>query len=64
MDKKMHEVTRKMKTAGHKLKAGKSKDAAALLKGAEKQNEKLVKQDRDVRDPKIKACDKMMKKTK
>lgn len=60
----MHKVTEKMKTAAHDVKMGKKKAAMKTLKKAEKSNEKLVKIDRDVRDPKIKKCDMMMKSKK
>lgn len=51
VDKKMHQVTKKMKTAEKDVKAGKKGAAVKVLKSAEKKNEKLVKIDRDVRDP-------------
>lgn len=53
MDKKMHKVTEKMRSAEKDVKAGKSKAAVHVLKGAEKKNEKLVKMDKNVRDPMI-----------
>ena len=62
MDKKMHKVTEKMKVAVKDIKEGKKKSAVKTLKKAEKKNEKLVKIDRDVRDPMIKKCKMMMKK--
>jgi hypothetical protein len=62
MDKKMHQVTKKMKTAEKDLRMGKKKQAAEVLKKAEKSNEKLVKIDKEVRDPKIEKYDKMKKK--
>jgi hypothetical protein len=64
MDKKMHKVTEKMQTAEGAIKKGKLKMAEKVLKGAEKKNEKLVKIDRDVRDPMIEKCEKSMKKGK
>ena len=64
MDKKMHQVTKRMKTAEDDIKKGKEKEAVKVLNKAEKKNEKLVKIDRDVRDPKIEKYDKMMKKGK
>ncbi len=62
MDKKMAKVTKQMKTAERDVKAKKPAAAVKALKGAEKKNVKLTKIDRDVRDPKIKAFDKMKKK--
>jgi len=62
MDKKMHKVTKKMKTATKDMKEGKKKAAMKVLKGAEKANEKLVKYDKNVRDPEIKEYKKMKKK--
>jgi hypothetical protein len=62
MDKKMHKITTKMKTAEKDIKMGKAKQAAKVLKRAEEKNEKLVKIDREVRDPLIKKCKKAMKK--
>lgn len=53
MDKKMHRVTEKMKKVEKDLKQHKSKEAIKTLKGAEKKNEKLVKEDKNVRDPMI-----------
>lgn len=38
MDKKMHKITEKMRSAEKDVKAGKSKDAVQVLKGAEKKN--------------------------
>lgn len=61
MDKKMHKVTEKMKMAEKEIAKGEPKKAAKTLKGAEKKNEKLVKIDRDVRDPMIDKCKKEMK---
>lgn len=46
MDKKMHKITKSMQKAGKDIKAGKSKAAVQVLKGAEKKNEKLVKMDK------------------
>lgn len=60
MDKKMHKVTESMKSAVKNIDKGKPKEAAKVLKGAEKKNEKLVKIDRDVRDPLIEKCEKSM----
>lgn len=62
MDKKMHKVTEKMRTAEGAIKSGKKKAAIKELKGAEKSNEKLVKIDKDVRDPLVDKAKKMMKK--
>jgi hypothetical protein len=64
MDKKMHQITKKMKIAGKEISQGKDIEASKVLKKAEKKNEKLVKIDREIRDPKIKKCDMMMKKKK
>ena len=50
MDKKMHKITKKIEKAEH------------ILEGAEKANEKLVKRDKNVIEPKLKACKKMKKK--
>lgn len=60
MDKKMHKVTEKMKVAEKDIKKGEPKKAQKVLKKAEKKNEKLVKIDREVRDPMIARCKKMM----
>ena len=49
MDKKMHKITESMKKAGK------------ILSKAESKNEKLVKEDKEVRDPIIKKCKKVMK---
>jgi hypothetical protein len=62
MDKKMHKVTNSMKAAGKDILGGKPKLAAKVLKGAEKANEKLVKIDKDVRDPLVKKAKESMKK--
>lgn len=62
MDKKMHQVTKRMKTAEKDMKSGKKKEAVKVLKKAEKKNEKLVKYDKNVRDPEIKDYKKMKKK--
>lgn len=61
MDKKMHQVTKRMETAEKDVKKGKVKEAIKTLDKAEKKNEKLVKIDKTVRDPMIKKCKKMMK---
>ena len=53
MDKKMHKVTLKIKDAEKDIKKGKPKQAVKVLKGAEKKNEKLVKIDKNERDPMI-----------
>lgn len=53
MDKKIHKVTLKMKKAEKDIKQGKQKAAIRVLKGAEKKNEKLKREDRDLRDPMI-----------
>lgn len=64
MDKKMHQVTKRMETAEKDVKKGKTKEAVKTLNKAEKKNEKLVKIDKNVRDPMIKKCKKMMKEKK
>jgi hypothetical protein len=64
MDKKMHQVSKKMEAAEKDVKKGKGKEAVKVLKHAVKKNEKLVKIDRDVRDPMIDKCKKQMKKKK
>ena len=53
MDKKIHKVTLKMKKAEKDIEKGKPAQAVKVLKGAEKKNEKLKAEDRDVRDPMI-----------
>lgn len=62
MDKKIHQVTKRMKTAEHDIRSGKKKAALKVLSKAEKKNEKLVKIDKKVRDPQVKAYKKMKKK--
>lgn len=62
MDKKMAKVTKEMKTAEKDVKKGKKTAAVKTLKKAEKKNVKLTKIDRDVRDPMLKKCKKVMKK--
>ena len=52
----MHKVTEKMKAAEKAEKAGRRGESVKILKKAEKENEKLVKIDRDVRDPLIEKC--------
>lgn len=64
MDKKMHQVTKRIKTAAKDVKKGEPKAAVKVLDKAAKKNEKLVKLDRDVRDPMITKCKKEMKKGK
>ncbi len=61
MDKKMHKVTLKMKKAEKEVKKAKPKAAVKVLKSAEKKNEKLVKIDKNVRDPIIKKFKKAKK---
>jgi len=61
MDKKMHQVTKRMETAEKDIKKGKPKLAAKVLKKAEKKNEKLVKIDKNVRDPMIEKYKKIKK---
>jgi hypothetical protein len=46
MDKKIHKITEKMQKAGKDIKKGDAKGASKILKGAEKKNEKLVKEDK------------------
>jgi len=58
----MHQVTKRMQTAERDVKKGADKEAVKVLKKAEKKNEKLVKIDRDVRDPIIEKYEKMKKK--
>lgn len=58
----MHQITKRMKTAGKDIAKGHEKSASKVLKKAEKANEKLVKIDRDVRDPMISKYKKMKKK--
>lgn len=62
MDKKMHQITKKMQTAAKDVKKGDQKGALKTLKRSEKKNEKLVKIDREVRDPEIKEYKKMKQK--
>jgi hypothetical protein len=62
MDKKMAKVTKQMKTAEGDVKKGQPMAAVAAIKGAVKKNVKLTKEDRDVRDPEIKAYKVMKKK--
>jgi fructose-1,6-bisphosphatase len=61
MDKKIHKITEKMKLAEKDIKTGKKKEAVTVLKKAEKKNEKLVKIDRDKRDPIIENAKKAKK---
>ncbi len=61
MDKKMHKVTKKMQTAEGKIRSGKKEAAIRDLKKAESANEKLVKLDKNVRDPEIEEYKKMKK---
>ena len=61
MDKKMHQVTKRMETAEKEVKKGKKAEAVKVLKKAATKNEKLVKIDKEVRDPMIKECKKDMK---
>lgn len=55
----MAKVTKAMKVAEKDVKKDKPKAAIKALKGAEKKNVKLTKEDREVRDPEIKAFKKM-----
>ena len=61
MDKKMANVTKKMKMAVKDIKKDRPKEAVKVLMGAEKKNVKLTKIDREVRDPEIKELKKMKK---
>lgn len=61
MDKKMHQITKRITAAEKDIKKGKDEQAAKVLKKAASKNEKLVKEDREVRDPMIKKCKKEMK---
>lgn len=62
MDKKMAQVTKEMKVAEKDVKKGKKAAAVKTLKKAEKKNVKLTKLDREVRDPMLKKCKKVVKK--
>lgn len=64
MDKKMHQVSKRIATAEKDIKKGKSKEAVKVLAKAEKKNEKLVKIDKNIRDPLIEKCKKSMKSKK
>lgn len=64
MDKKMHKVTESIKVAEKDIKKGQPKAAVKVLKGAEKKNEKLVKIDKNVRDPIIEKAKKLGKTVK
>ena len=59
MDKLMHKVTEKMKVAEKDIKKGKKKAAVKVLNTAEKKNEKLVKEDKNIRDPIIHKVEKL-----
>lgn len=59
MDKKIHKITKKMKIAEKNIKKHRPKMASIVLKKAEKANEKLKREDRDVRDPIIAKAKKM-----
>lgn len=61
MDKKLHKVTKTIEVAAKDVKKGKPKAAVKALKGAVKKNEKLVKEDRDIRDPAMKKLAKAKK---
>lgn len=62
MDKKMAKVTREMKSAGRDAKRGKVASALKKLGKAEKENVRLTKEDREVRDPLIERCKRGAKK--
>ena len=59
MDKKIHKISLKMKQAEKDISKGKPKMAKKVLKKAEKRNEALKREDRDVRDPIIAKAKKM-----
>lgn len=61
MDRKIHQVTKRMETAVRDIKKGKPREAAKVLKKAEKKNEVLKRIDRDKRDPMIEKYKKMKK---
>lgn len=61
VDKKMAMVTKSMKVAERDIKKGKPKAAVKALKGAEKKNVKLTKEDREKRDPIIKKIGKHLR---
>ena len=64
MDKKMHEVTKKIERAEKDIAKKLPKVATKVLKSAVKKNEKLVKIDKNVRDPivnKYKKVEKVVK---
>ncbi len=58
VDKKMHQVTKRMETAQKDIKKGEPKAAEKVLKKAEKKNEKLVKIDKNQRDPVMHSVEK------
>lgn len=58
MDKKMHQVTKRMETAEKDIKKGNKKEAVKVLEKAKKKNEKLVKIDKTQRDPVMHAVEK------
>ena len=64
VDKTMHNISKRIETAERDVEKKKPKEAVKVLKKAVKKNEKLVKIDREVRDPMIKKCKKEMKKGK
>jgi transketolase C-terminal domain/subunit len=61
MDKKMHNITKDIEKAEKDIKEKKPKKASKVLKKAAKKNEKLVRVDRDLRDPMIDKAKKMQK---
>ena len=61
MDKKMRVVSKQMEAAEHEIAKGKPKLAEKTLKAVVKRNEKLVRYDKNVRDPLIDRCKKQMK---
>lgn len=61
MDKKIHNITKRMETAERQLRKSKDKAAIKTLDKAEKKNEELVKIDKEVRDPMIAKAKKVLK---
>jgi anaerobic ribonucleoside-triphosphate reductase len=61
MDKKMHKITKKIESAEKAMEHKNPKKAEKILKGAAKANEKLVKIDKNVRDPQVEKYKKMKK---
>ena len=59
MDKKMAKVSKKIRTAEKDIRKKKPKQAEKVLKKAVKENVKLTKIDREVRDPAMKKLKKL-----